>query len=513
MSNYVQLGGALLLGLVLVPLIVAAMGTDGYGLIGLMGASVGIAMMVEEIVRRAMVRELGEAHHSGDPQRFSETYNAAQLLSAAAAAITVAVFGVLIALLPVITHIQSPALLAAARWFLLIKAIESFVVVVAAPAISMYLVTERFVPYNALNLLIAACWPVAAGCVLLSGELPVHRAVVQYVSISSGLVITLNVLGAVAILGLDRRLVPSPRRATAEAARRVLRMGFWNVVVSGATSLHLRLDIFIMHWAFAGLLGNAVFDPAVRLTTYLRLAVTGMTRGTDALAARMSSVAASSPLETLVRHTTRLHGLVAFPLGVMLALMGRPMIELWIAPHLDHPRAVVLAITLVPIMTLGAVFRSVSDGWLFVFYGAGHIRRYAPLVLVGGLCNPLLAIGLLWLLPPSVRYTGPAWSYTVVFGVVHVVLVPLVTVRAIGMTYGQLLAPLGRPLLAAAAAAPGLWLWARLIEHWTAPKLVGALGSYGLLYGLLVVVVVMSRQERLLAAAFLKRRMGVNHDV
>ena len=83
-TNYMRLCLTFVLGLWLVRLLLA-MGEGVYAVIAIVGAVIGIANILQEMVRGTVVPIVGLAWHNVDKERFSETYTAAWLLSFIAA--------------------------------------------------------------------------------------------------------------------------------------------------------------------------------------------------------------------------------------------------------------------------------------------------------------------------------------------------------------------------------------------------------------------------------------------
>ncbi|MCZ6446313.1 MAG: hypothetical protein O6758_09020, partial [Planctomycetota bacterium] len=152
---------------------------------------------------------------------------------------------------------------------------------------------------------------------------------------------------------------------------------------------------------------------------------------------------------------------------------------------------------LVRIMTLGMIARAISDGWIRILYGAGHVRRYAPSILLGGIINPLLAVLLLRILPTPMRYTAVAWAYSGVLIIIHAGLVPLIGAKALHISYGQFFRPLARPLVVALACSPILLRGTRQPDEWSFLHLVVVVGAYSIAYAAGCVMFVMDRAERI----------------
>jgi hypothetical protein len=172
---------------------------------------------------------------------------------------------------------------------------------------------------------------------------------------------------------------------------------------------------------------------------------------------------------------------------------------MWVGRSIVNPTDVLPATELlVRIMVIGLACRAVSDGWMKLFYGAGHIRKYAPYVFAGGLFNPILSILLILVLPKSVSFTGAAIAYSVVFFVVHMIIMPQVTANDVGLTLGKILKPAVRPLVISVAVSPALFVAGYFLKsdliNWTG-VLVGV-STYGITYAIASWWFLLSRSER-----------------
>jgi hypothetical protein len=109
------------------------------------------------------------------------------------------------------------------------------------------------------------------------------------------------------------------------------------------------------------------------------------------------------------------------------------------------------------ILSIALAARAVSDTWILVLYGAGFVRRYAPLIMIGGVTAPVVAGVLMLTLPADLKFIGPAIGFTVVFLGLHLFGIPVITARCLHISAPRLLLSLLRPLLVTAvAAAAGL---------------------------------------------------------
>jgi O-antigen/teichoic acid export membrane protein len=494
-SNYVRLFSTFVLGLVLIPLLLRTVGNDAFALISLLGSTVGISAMAVEIVRDSMIRELGAAHHHGDPEHFRRVYNSAIILSALAAVVTLLIFGLIFMILPSIVNIPDE-LIWPGRWFVATRGVYIFFTVLLAPQFNMYVVTERMVEANFWQVVSRLCDLLAVFPLLASGSRDIGHDVVSYGVLSGGLSVVSLWISVGVIVASDRRLVPSFARISWGHCRSLMKVGGWNLAVVSAGNMHERLDAVIMNWVF-GLFGNLIFGLGVQFSSYIRMVATGITSGIDAVAARVSTVGHQDAIRTLVRHSTRLHGLVTFPSSLLVIVLADPLMRAWVGGRIEDPTTTLPAtIAVVRVLCVGVTARAIGDGWVRILYGAGHIRRYAPMLLIAGLCDPILAFALTCTLPAGVRHTGPAWAYSVILVVAYLSLLPMLGGPMLGLRVRDLYAPLGRPLLLALICAPiligpGYWL-----ERWDLKWIVGVCAVYGVAYGLLAMFYVLEEGER-----------------
>ncbi len=145
---------------------------------------------------------------------------------------------------------------------------------------------------------------------------------------------------------------------------------------------------------------------------------------------------------------------------------------------------------------------------MFIFYGAGHIRKYAPLILVGALCNPIIAMVLFLVLPKSISYISPAIAYSLVLLIAHMILMPLRTAPAMGLRLRDLYVPLIRPLVIALAAAPILVVCNHAVERWNMLSLVAVAAAYGAVVMALTWVFFLDGAERKRIVEALRRPLG-----
>ncbi len=512
-TNYARLLATMAIGLVVVPLQLAWVGTEGYGLIALLASSIGIGGMLQDTMRHSMVRELGAAWHT-DKAAFARVYATSFWISGAIAVISAVFFIALIAALPLLRIPDH--MLGAARWITACEGAATCLIILLSPAITMFVVQERFLAHNMWTVCRRAAYLVAT---IIPFQVLVIVGMAEGLRTFGTIVLVINVLATLGLVLVlvagDRSLRPRFRGATRETARSILGTFGWNSSVVLAMNLHERIAQLILN-VFFGLWGNAIFGIALRLVSYVRMASLGITFGLDAVSARLSSAEAHGTLRAMFRHSTRLLSSVALPAMVVVVVFAEPLLQLWIGrstPDIDPTSGQPIlgpAVLLVQIMGVGLACRAITDGWLKLLYGAGHIRHYAPLVLAGGLAGPLLSVGLIYTLPDAWAWTAPAISLTVIFLVVHLLWVPLAAGRHVGLGLTSILGPMGRPALVAAVAAPLLLLAPALSDggpiEWTG--LLAGSSAYALGCGAMGWLVLLSSDERRMAMRLVRQFAG-----
>lgn len=504
-SNYIRLLLTLIIGLIVVRVLVGAIGTEAYGLIALLGSTVGIASIIQWVIQRSMVRELGAAYHTDDPDHFRGVFNAAVILCASAMLLTATAFAVFWLLIPLFNI--KPELVPAARLFLTAVACQCCFAVTVAPFHNMLLVTERMVAFNLWRVVDRSVYLIAAGVVAATTTGDAARDIGLYGLLSAAQAVVVLGFTSAVVLVIEPWTRPRPSAARGPAFKQLLSVGGWNAGVVLAVDSQRQADALLMN--IAGLFYNALWGISFQLAAYIRMVSSGMTIGLDAVAARLTAKGDDAALRRLIHHSTRLHGLAAFPPALGMLILADPMLRVWLGSRLEDPdQTIASALPMVRVLIVGLTAYAISDGWMFIFYGAGHIKRYAPIILAAALCNPLLALALLYLLPESSAYLGPAISYSTLLLIAHVFLMPMRTVGAMSIRLRDIYLPLIRPAIAAAAGLAVLLPAALLIKQWNLLILGGVLAADVAVTGAAALAIAASPEERQKIARRLLRRRG-----
>ncbi|MGI9014179.1 MAG: lipopolysaccharide biosynthesis protein [Phycisphaerales bacterium] len=510
LTNYFRLFISVVFGLILVRLLLRSIGEDGWGVVALFGSTIGLAAMLQAIVRASMIRELGTAYHSGDDASFIRAYNSALGLAGIVAGFALIIFGLLFLFLPLF---KLEGLEAGGKAMVVCGAFQSVTTVLCAPVFNMYLVSERMASHNIWLLLIERGSSLLAAMtvtfVWVSDDPNV--SLMRYAIISSAAEMLCSIAPSlIMMLLIDKRTRPRPSELRWKEVRSIGKVSGWNAVVVIAMNLHLRVDAIIMNLAF-GLFGSRIFGYAMQLTGYARRLAVGMTDGLDAVATRMSTRNTAESVRQLVRYSTRMHGVVTFPASALMIVLAEPIMQVWIGDLLtDTSESIRPTVSLILILIIGNGVRSISDAWVRILYGAGYIRSYAPAILIGGVANPITAIVLIWLLPKEPpAWNAVAWAFSGIMVVVHGIVVPFIAAGQLEMRFVNLFRPLVRPLLVTILCMPiplmAEW-W--IIDNWNVFNLFAVFAVFGMSYAIATWYLTLYGDERTMFRNALQRRRG-----
>ena len=511
-SNYLRLGLTFLIGIILTRVQFAWLGADGFGLIALLVATMGLSSMFSDLARQSLVRELAR-WHATDRERFLGAYHASFALSAAMALLTVAVFVIVYAIIPALRI--DPEMVGAARAFLLARGAWQTIVALFRPIATMYIVREDFRTFNLFTIALRANELIGASVLFyLFGIDEPARAIVFYGVVPAGLNVLILAVLTFRLIWIDRGLIPAPHRIRRDTVREIAGTFGWNSGVILAATMHDRVASIIMNVAF-GVWGNVVFGLAFRLVAYARMASIGMIFGVDASSARLTETGRAGQMRALLRHATRGQAVVVAPLSVIIIALAPELLTIWVGAHIENPEHVLgPAATLARILMVGIAARAISDGWLRILYGAGHVRAYAKMILLGGLLSPPLTILLLLALPDGWSFTAVGWSYTVLMIAFHCVAAPALGAQQLGVPLRAFYAPLTAPILTAVLPAPLLLLlpWFTTLTGHDGLAILLTVGAYGGACAVLILLLVLTRSERARLAGLLWRRRRTTVD-
>ncbi|MFG0246919.1 MAG: lipopolysaccharide biosynthesis protein [Phycisphaerales bacterium JB052] len=525
LANYTRLLTTLGLGIIVVPLTIAWLGDEAFGMISLMGANIGLAAVFRKIIQGSLVRELGSAYHSGD-ETFRFNYAAICLIAFACTLLSIATFALVILLLPLM---QIPdELLAASMWFVAGQGLNCAAMIFLAPMLNMYLVTERFIGYN--------IWFIGVRMTNIISVLVLGYAIgikdpatgLMWHGILWSLLGVLGfVIAAAYIYSKDHRLMIRFKGARREALREVFSTFSWNSGVQVVMNMHEQIPPVLLN-LFVGPLANAAWGVGFRFVSYIRMATTGIQFGSDAVSARFAadedSEKARAQLQRLINIQTKLTAMIALPAGIIVFVYGWPIFHLWVGRTLKNYELVMpTAVMMTRILAWAIASRAISETWMIVLYGAGFVKSYAMWIVAGGIIAPIASIILMFTLPNDLAPYAPPLMLTLVFFGIHLLGFPFIAGRCLHIAPLKLLAALLRPitvtLVALGFALVTLSIWSDIGDLGFTAKITAdraahidwlwifiSLAVFGCVYTLGSALFVMSSAERQRISNMIRRK-------
>lgn len=492
--NLLRMASGFLLGLVFVRLLLH-FGPDAAGVVLLLGTGLGIGTTAQQWLEMSLTPLLGLACNAKEPAKIRASFSEAVLASLAVSALVALTYGTL--LLGV--HVLSipPALLDASRWFLAAKAAQSLASTLLAPYVAACLVQGRMWTYNFNMLSERAADVVAIIATLALGFSDPSACLISYALLSAAgrlaclLLVTASALRASPQFRWPRGADERPSWRNAMGCLRD------NLQVVVGNTLYLRLDQLFINLS-SGVLANLVFAVAAQLVAYVRLLTHGQAIGIEANAARLIASTPSRPesLAPLVQQSSRQQAVLVLPAVVLLAVLGDPILRLWLGPVFSDLQAGAASLSAVFLLLLtGMTARSLTEGWMRILNGAGHVRAYAWPTLVGACLNAVLAGLAALVLRDDHALIAIAGLYAALQAAVHLVWVPLRMSRFLDVSIAQLAEPLVRPALVSAASSVPLWFYARQGQSEIAP-LVALVLAFLTLYASATFLIVLSPGQR-----------------
>lgn len=506
-SNYTRLLLTLVFGIISVPILLRALGTEGFGLISLIAGTTGLVLIIVETVRSSLTYEVGRAFHGDDDEDFRVVYASANAVSAIVACLTSLVFVGFYFAIPLFKI--SDELLAAARWMILLQMADNFFRVLTAAPNHFFVIAERFVASNFFFVLRRSAILIGAiVAISVYGGDHHEKAIVLFAIVQLVVMLIIQTASVLWAFAVDRRSIPRLGSVTRDGMKRVYSTAKWNAAAFGASTIQIQVDQLMMNLLF-GLYGNAVFAIAQRLAAYVRMVVNGMSVGIDAVTVRLNaSEDGALPISELLRHSTRLHAIALMPALCYLLFFSSEVFHVWIAKSVDDPeRSIPATVLIATILLFGMGSRAMSDNWTAILFGAGHVRKYAPMIVVGAFLNPVVAM-LFWvLLPGDWSIASPAAGFTVIMVLFHFIGIPIHVARCIEIRLRDVYSPMLRPTLLAALCLPVAFLFRAPVAEWGPIRLFLSMGAYSLVYIVLCGVFELHRSERQRFVSAIRRRL------
>ncbi len=481
-SNYLRMAVTFSLGLWFVRLMIE-MDESVFAVVTLVGASVGISGMLREMMRGSIIPELGLAWHSGDMDRFSETFATSFWLSLFAAFIAMLILGLIYVFLPSLSI--PPELLPAAGIFLLSRMAHTFIAIALAPCTNLLPITGRMGQMNFWMTTERTLEVLGAFFVLVVfTDTGAAEQLELFAYISAAAMVFTTLCWAFDGMRSNQHFRIRPNQATRSKARDIASTMSWNGFVVVAMNLYERFDMFFMN-IFFGVAGTVIFGIATQLLAYLRMLTVGLVQGLDATMSRLSSTTndKDAQINTLLSNTGRLEGLTTLSAASLLFVHSGTVIDLWVGSRLNDPTMLPQAALIFQIMLTGMIARSLSEGWMKYLSGVGKVRTYGPLLLVSALTNPILVFVLFNYLPQDIAYLCAALAYTLLLSLTHALFLPRVVSLETGLSLTSLWKPKVLPLALAVCATVICYLISMIWNLTPTNYLIASIGVYGVVFG------------------------------
>ena len=447
-SNYARLSLGFLTGLLLIRLLGGRIGPDLVALWLLVGSQVGIAGIFLTLTERSLVRELGRAWHTG-PEAFRPIFATSLLLASALAAFAVIIFALLWYGIELLDLPEGTTPLA--RKIVLAEALVAVVGIVGSPFQALFGVRERFVLQNLVLLGRRTASLVAVFCISSFGS--AEEQLAEFVLLNAWFTCGVLAFAVLAQAKQEPLARPDFSVASRQSLREILTTFGWNSLVV----LFLNLNIYVMSLLVNLLLGMAATVPyqfAIRLSAYARMLAEGTGAGVDAVTVRIQKERPDR-ISAWLSRVTEIQAMSTLPVGVLIFISAPTLLEVWLGPVLERSPELLESTSLVTrLLVLQMMIRALSDGWLRVFYGLGLVERYARLVTVSGLVQPIIIVAAagIW----GQVLVMPAVVLVLVTALTQLLFIPLRLERAHTGFLNAIRTSLRWPLSATLVAAPVL---------------------------------------------------------
>jgi O-antigen/teichoic acid export membrane protein len=420
--------------LVLAPVVAHAVGPTDYGVWVLIGSVASFAFLLELGISAALVKFVAEQTAKGDVVEGAKMMAAANWLYALLAAVALGI-GLLAALaLPEVIDLHG-ADARLVRPLMTLIALDVAISVLAIPPMAVLRGLQRFPTVNAIN---GAC--AVTGLVITVIVLGVGGGIVGVAAAGAGNSALTYAVSLIAV----RRIAPEfpVWRRTRDQPRigRLLRFSGSIAVIQLADRMQTRLDVIVIAvWLPVGLV--TPYNFAQRLATGTLIAGDQFGRVLLPLATEVGAGRDPAALKPLFLTTVRLTLAIALGIGLPVAVLGGPILSVWVGHAYAGYGVVVAMLTVAAIIDLP----SATAGYILQ-----SIERHPPLAWMA-LGNGAVNLGLSIALVGPWGINGVAAGTLIATAAEMTLFVCPYAARVLGVTAGELaseaLLPLGIPAL------------------------------------------------------------------
>ena len=232
----------------------------------------------------------------------------------------------------------------------------------------------------------------------------------------------------------------------------------WSSLLTISNNLYVRFDVVLVA-ALLGPAGTLAIGVAIRLMGYVRQATVGLVNGLDSIFANLAGVGLRGGTrqvpgiqKKLLDISSSLQASLVFQGCVIILILRDDLVILWLGGALDastnaHSLASISDLSL--FMVIGIAFRSLNLGWMSALTGMGLAHRFTPWLVPGAVGNVLLLVGWYFFYSDTFTVLSVGWVFLGMQTLVHVIILPRIFARELGVSLGQLLRPMFIPFFIA----------------------------------------------------------------
>lgn len=372
-TNYVAEATSVLVTLIVTPVLIHELGTDGYGVWVLMGTVIAYLELFELGFGVATIKLVAE-HAGRDTQAVSRVLSSSIAALAGFGAVALLVAAVAAPFVPDAFDIPAD-LRQGAVWSFMLLAV-SLAISIPADAIGGALAGhQRYDLLSMSNLLMSVASVLGGGIVVLLGGGLVALAVW-----TAGVQIVMQAVR----WRMLKRLVPgirvSPRLLDRRTVRLTAGMSGWFLLRDLANVVINRIDLVVVG-VFFGVRQVAIYSVALKLAQLGRKAIVPLVQVFFPHASAAASSGRRDLLGELFVDGTRIAVVVAAPIAIVLSVLARPLVLAWVGPSFEG------AVTPLVLLAVARGLMAVSDTSWWLLAGAGWIRITALVAAVESVVN------------------------------------------------------------------------------------------------------------------------------
>ena len=451
-SNFARMGITFIAGLIIVRMVLD-MGTEVYALYALIVAGFGIGILTREMLRVSLIGHFNaEVETYGtDTSQYSGFLAKTFKLSAICAVLGILIMLGIAWLLPLF-GVGSENLLTA-RVFVVSRAIYVFATILIYPLfihvisqrrqvlLNTFLAVERILELFSLFI-----------CFTLFPELEPFSLFASFGVLFLVFVMIFYVAIYIWLLPFEV-LLEGCFKTSALPVLKLYRKDIWNGFrdVLGPL-LYLRFDIIFLSVIF-GPASAVLLGITIQLTGYIRQCSLGMVGGLEAVFGRLHF---SGPVDqdqtashSLFKTATALQAVSMLFFCSFIVVELDTLLNIWLGDKLDASIYGLNELRLIIMLTIpGVMANSLSEGWTSMLTGAGHLGRFVGVIIGLAILNPLVmffAVMFVGLLPLTALVTA-AVVFSILNIICHVVVLPAIVSKCIGISIYELFTPFLNPL-------------------------------------------------------------------